>query len=450
MTDPRSTTDPVLKAAIAVWDSAYRFPKRAFDDATRMRKELHDTCLHRPYGWAAMTCGRIAAYREELDFSEVLLTEALGRFHFVGDRYGEIVAAAHLAIPEVWRRNLDHALELALRPFSSGIAFSSSDADLLHNIAAQCYWMREDGHPAILHLSKAYDLVKDSDVYERRSVIVGNMGAILYDLGELDLALSASTEAWRLQLNRQENQGEIKLSYLSNMIRTKFVLGNHLAALKDAELLMGYLRSTSTQQNVAVFAALCETYALDGQVEKAQYCLDQARALSQSNPQPSALALTAIGEATILEGKGQYDSAISLATRLLKQPASIVTSSNHRLAALVLCRCYAALGRKSESVKWKRFAAERGRDRFLGDILSNHLRASLNVEQPTKPLTDQELACLSLSAHGQTSADIALKLGIKTRTVNFHFAKILRKLNALNRQEAIAKASEANLLRRPR
>lgn len=64
-----------------------------------------------------------------------------------------------------------------------------------------------------------------------------------------------------------------------------------------------------------------------------------------------------------------------------------------------------------------------------------------------KALTSQELSCLSLSARGQTSADIGLKLGIKARTVNFHFSNILKKLNAMNRQEAIAKAMTANLLK---
>ena len=72
--------------------------------------------------------------------------------------------------------------------------------------------------------------------------------------------------------------------------------------------------------------------------------------------------------------------------------------------------------------------------------------ASLKLDV-TVPLTAQQLECLTLSAHGQTSTDIALKLGIKPRTVNFHFAKVLRKLNAMNRQEAIAKAVSANLLR---
>jgi DNA-binding CsgD family transcriptional regulator len=39
-----------------------------------------------------------------------------------------------------------------------------------------------------------------------------------------------------------------------------------------------------------------------------------------------------------------------------------------------------------------------------------------------------------------TSKDIGLKLGIKQRTANFHFANIISKLGALNRHEAIATA----------
>ncbi|MEP7084225.1 MAG: helix-turn-helix transcriptional regulator, partial [Betaproteobacteria bacterium] len=89
-----------------------------------------------------------------------------------------------------------------------------------------------------------------------------------------------------------------------------------------------------------------------------------------------------------------------------------------------------------------------GREGLLSDLIANQFRRSLVVDNTTQSLSPQELSCLSLSAHGQTSADIALKLGIKTRTVNFHISKVLRKLNAANRQEAIAKAVSANLLPR--
>ncbi len=107
------------------------------------------------------------------------------------------------------------------------------------------------------------------------------------------------------------------------------------------------------------------------------------------------------------------------------------------------------MGRKSEAAKWQRRAAEFRNSGLLGGILSQQIRASLRIDDTTEALTAQELDCLRLSASGQTSADIGLKLGIKTRTVNFHFSKILRKLNAVNRQEAIAKAISANLISAP-
>lgn len=56
-------------------------------------------------------------------------------------------------------------------------------------------------------------------------------------------------------------------------------------------------------------------------------------------------------------------------------------------------------------------------------------------------LTERERDCLSMSARGLTSRDIGVKLGITGRTVDFHVHKVLGKLGALNRHEAIAKAA---------
>jgi LuxR family transcriptional activator of bioluminescence operon len=52
-----------------------------------------------------------------------------------------------------------------------------------------------------------------------------------------------------------------------------------------------------------------------------------------------------------------------------------------------------------------------------------------------------------MAAHGMTSADIGIKLGIVERTANFHFSNILSKLGALNRHEAIAKGMQLGLIR---
>lgn len=63
-------------------------------------------------------------------------------------------------------------------------------------------------------------------------------------------------------------------------------------------------------------------------------------------------------------------------------------------------------------------------------------------------LSPRELECLDLAAHGQTSTDIAFKLGLVERTVNFHFSNIISKLGAANRHEAVALAIARGMITR--
>jgi|SRR5690348_13473211 DNA-binding CsgD family transcriptional regulator len=63
------------------------------------------------------------------------------------------------------------------------------------------------------------------------------------------------------------------------------------------------------------------------------------------------------------------------------------------------------------------------------------------------PLSARESQCLEMAANGMTSVDIAMKLGIKPRTANFHFGKIVIKLGVLNRKEAIAMGIARGLIR---
>src|SRR5262245_20628169 len=93
----------------------------------------------------------------------------------------------------------------------------------------------------------------------------------------------------------------------------------------------------------------------------------------------------------------------------------------------------------------------------LGDImlLATHFHVifmsyfvdrGIPPRQQGLPLTPRELQCLSMAAHGMTSADIGIKLGITERTANFHFCNLLSKLGALNRAEAIAKGMHLGLI----
>jgi DNA-binding NarL/FixJ family response regulator len=61
-------------------------------------------------------------------------------------------------------------------------------------------------------------------------------------------------------------------------------------------------------------------------------------------------------------------------------------------------------------------------------------------------LNDRELECLTWSARGKTSPEIAAILSLSKRTVNFHIENACRKLNVSTRTEAVAKASSGRLI----
>ena len=440
MINPRFSTDPQVKAALSVWDNASTPWDKTFSESMSMRTALRDTCSHHALGWAALTSGRITVYRGDVDLAEVLLTEALGRFCLVGDKYGEGMAISHLARTQVIRRSLDRALEFVLKPLATDIEFSYSDRFLLHNNAANCYWAREEPHPTILHLVMAHDLVKNTPDLLRRSVVLANIGATLQHLGEWELVLAASTEAWQLQLDCCKDPDSMQLAILSNVVYANCRLKRYQVALNHAEDLFKRLDLTSTPSAWGLFQNLIEAFAMNHQVEKARLCHDRSRAIAHGILAPHVQTGTRLGEALVFEAEMDHRSAIGVAQQVVLQPKAEVVFGTHECAALILARCHLALGHHAESAKWSHFANACHGEHLLGEILSSQVRTTLNRINYDEPLTAQELHCLSLSARGQTSADIALKLGIKPRTVNFHFGKILRKLNAMNRQEAIAKA----------
>jgi DNA-binding NarL/FixJ family response regulator len=61
-------------------------------------------------------------------------------------------------------------------------------------------------------------------------------------------------------------------------------------------------------------------------------------------------------------------------------------------------------------------------------------------------LNDRELECLTWSARGKTSPEIAAILGLSKRTVNFHIENACRKLNVSTRTEAVARAASGRLI----
>jgi DNA-binding CsgD family transcriptional regulator len=61
-------------------------------------------------------------------------------------------------------------------------------------------------------------------------------------------------------------------------------------------------------------------------------------------------------------------------------------------------------------------------------------------------LNEREADCLTWSARGKTSIEIAIILGLSKRTVDFHVENARRKLNAATRIEAVVKATSGGLI----
>jgi DNA-binding CsgD family transcriptional regulator len=64
------------------------------------------------------------------------------------------------------------------------------------------------------------------------------------------------------------------------------------------------------------------------------------------------------------------------------------------------------------------------------------------------PLSNREIEVLRHVALGETSKEIASRLGIRERTVNWHLTRVYAKLGATSRAEAVAIAIEEGVVRR--
>ena len=373
------------------------------------------------------------------------LAEAIGRFVIIGSEYGRIIAESHLSITYSTKSEHKRALHYALKPWNSDVQFSDSDADLLHTITAYAYWANDDYQAALLHHLKALEIVDRLGSSGRRAAVSSNMGLILLEAAEIELALMAFKESWRLVKSGNDPLAPIALNAFVNLT-VCYVLANEVEeAVRCASLLENWLKNKRAQSCWAAYRALCLTALSASKFSEADQWLSRTRAEVEARPTDHNTAFLHLTEASYLEATGQFAAAIAFAKKVLDAPIESISKYPHRLACETMARCYLAMGKSSQSRIWKNAAAKLMPPRFLSDIFSRQIRRDLSGATNVC-LTDTERECLALSARGQTSADIAQKLGIKPRTVNFHFSKVLRKLNALNRQEAIAKAYSANLL----
>ncbi|MBX9456692.1 MAG: LuxR family transcriptional regulator [Rhizobium sp.] len=66
--------------------------------------------------------------------------------------------------------------------------------------------------------------------------------------------------------------------------------------------------------------------------------------------------------------------------------------------------------------------------------------------RPGEGLTDREIDCLNWTAAGKTSAEISEILGLSEHTVNHYLNRATRKLDTVNRTQAVAKALRTGII----
>ena len=141
--------------------------------------------------------------------------------------------------------------------------------------------------------------------------------------------------------------------------------------------------------------------------------------------------------ASLVEGKTDPEIANALSI-------SIRTVNTH------VCNLLGKLGVKNRvqaAVLWDRYMREEvsGLSRCVAEKVAQRLVEEESEEAKMLP-TERELDVLTLIASGYTNRGIAKALNISERTVAFHVANVLEKLEVGSRTEAVVKAIQQGWL----
>ncbi|MGG7516434.1 LuxR family transcriptional regulator [Allorhizobium undicola] len=85
---------------------------------------------------------------------------------------------------------------------------------------------------------------------------------------------------------------------------------------------------------------------------------------------------------------------------------------------------------------------------FLAAHIFNRLAEIRDMDaRVVETLTDRELACLNWTAAGKTSIEISEIMGLSEHTINHYLNRATRKLDTVNRTQAVAKALRLGLIK---
>jgi len=279
---------------------------------------------------------------------------------------------------------------------------------------------------------------------------LSNTGYVALGRGRYQQAIAVIEEAADLFLEEEEKWGAaIELGFLAVAWRNR---GNHERAKRLAERGLAVSREIGERQATTsalyTLAVLAQT---EGEDERARDLFEEGLKLSAELGNEADIAHCLEGLASIYGGEGKIVRAARLwgaeETLLEKLEDTVYTYVPDR----ALHRSQVAAARsKLDEASWTAAWTE-------GRVMSLEQAVEYALEQEPAPepaapepylagLSAREADVLRLVATGLTTAEVAEKLFLSSRTVDWHLSSIYRKLGLHSRTEASRFASEHGLL----
>jgi DNA-binding CsgD family transcriptional regulator len=163
-----------------------------------------------------------------------------------------------------------------------------------------------------------------------------------------------------------------------------------------------------------------------------------------------------------LKGAGDQEKSGHLAAALIELGYSVeyAPDEGSKLASMLANRlnvvlCICSTTRMSDLELLEQFSEANSHRRAMPTVLLMGKHNSARAEDGTRAdkcssvrmrLTVREKDVLTWVARGKTSAEIAIILGLSERTINFHCDKAMKRLDVINRTQAVAKAIAEGLI----
>jgi non-specific serine/threonine protein kinase len=274
------------------------------------------------------------------------------------------------------------------------------------------------------------------------------LGAAALFQNDLERATALTEEALALQRASGDSMGAARsLPILGTVAQLRRDYDRAIALYEE-----GLKLAREVGDDFAVVLSLvvgASTYLGTGDNLRALELNDEGLKLSQRLNMMRLLASNLNVSAALAGAQGQAERSARLwgAAESLRESIGIVFSPFERsYYEPYINAAHAQLGESS----WDAARAE-GRSMTPDQAVEYALERQPDEEPAPKPsypegLSAREVEVLRLAAQGMTNAQIAQRLFVSPRTVNWHLGSVYRKLGSSSRAEAVRFASEHNLL----